>query len=170
MVAGAAADVAFQSLSNLDLCRVRAFGFHPLLAFLDRPEIAGGQGLAGLLGKGNAGSNTAADHVEVREMTLGALPEHARPRPGETSGPRLLARSDSAGTTHTFAPACREKRGRFSFGFPVASRIKDIVDVIPEQCWHPAIETDGLREGAWVTEATDTANPVAWLPSRLARG
>ncbi len=52
MVAGAAADVAFQSLSNLDLCRVRAFGFHPLLAFLDRPEIAGGQGLAGLLGQG----------------------------------------------------------------------------------------------------------------------
>jgi len=101
-------------------------------------------------------------------MTLGALPEHARPRPGETSGPRLLARSDSAGTTHTFAPACREKRGRFSFGFPVASRIKDIVDVIPEQCWHPAIETDGLREGAWVTEATDTANLVAWSPgSRL---
>jgi hypothetical protein len=33
--------------------------------FLDRPEIAGGEALAGLLRPGNAGSNTAADHVTV---------------------------------------------------------------------------------------------------------
>lgn len=37
----------------------RTFGFHPLLCFLDRPEIAGGEALAGLLRRGNAGSNTA---------------------------------------------------------------------------------------------------------------
>src|SRR5450755_3317230 len=35
------------------------FGFHPLLAFLDRPDIAAGEALAGLLRPGNAGSNTA---------------------------------------------------------------------------------------------------------------
>lgn len=35
----------------------KSFGHHPLLAFLDRPEIAGGEALAGLLRKGNAGSN-----------------------------------------------------------------------------------------------------------------
>lgn len=39
----------------------KSFGHHPLLAFLGRPEIAGGRALAGLLRKGNAGSNTAAD-------------------------------------------------------------------------------------------------------------
>jgi len=33
--------------------------------------------------------------------------------------------------------------GGFSFGFPVDFRIKDIVDVIPGQCWYPALETDG---------------------------
>ena len=33
----------------------RTFGFHPLLVFLDRPEIAGGEALAGKLRPGNAG-------------------------------------------------------------------------------------------------------------------
>ena len=43
----------------------KTFGHHPLLVFLDRPEIAGGEALAGLLRPGNAGSNTATDHVRV---------------------------------------------------------------------------------------------------------
>jgi hypothetical protein len=43
----------------------KTFGHHPLLVFLDRPEIAGGEALAGLLRPGNAGSNTAVDHVTV---------------------------------------------------------------------------------------------------------
>jgi hypothetical protein len=34
----------------------RTYGFHPLLAFLDRPEVSGGEALAGLLRPGNAGS------------------------------------------------------------------------------------------------------------------
>ena len=39
----------------------RGFGFHPLLAFLDATDEA----LAGILRPGNAGSKTAADHVEL---------------------------------------------------------------------------------------------------------
>lgn len=41
------------------------FGFHSLLVFLDRVDIAAGEALAGLLRPGNAGSNTAADHITV---------------------------------------------------------------------------------------------------------
>ena len=37
---------------------------------LDRPEVAGGEALAGLLRAGNAGSNTATDHVTVMTMAL----------------------------------------------------------------------------------------------------
>lgn len=37
----------------------KTYGHHPLLAFLDRPEIADAEALAGLLRNGNAGSNTA---------------------------------------------------------------------------------------------------------------
>ncbi len=52
----------------------KSFGHHPLLAFLDRPEIAGGEALAGLLRRGNAGSNTAADHITVLGQALASLP------------------------------------------------------------------------------------------------
>ena len=154
--------VAHSEKENAAATWKRTFGFHPLLAFLDRPEVAGGEALAGLLRAGNAGSNTATDHVTVLEMAIAALPEQARPRPGDPDSPRVLARSDSAGATHTFAAACREEGVGFSFGFPVDFRIKDIVDAIPETAWYPAIETDGMREGAWVAEVTDNVDLSAW--------
>ena len=57
----------------------KSFGHHPLLAFLDRPEIAGGEPLARLLRKGNAGSNTSADHITVLDQSLASLPPQWRP-------------------------------------------------------------------------------------------
>jgi DDE family transposase len=158
--------IAHSEKENAAATWKRTFGFHPLLCFLDRPDVAGGEALAGLLRPGNAGSNTAGDHVEVLEMALDALPEHARPRPGDadgSDGPRLLARSDSAGATHAFAAACRERGVGFSFGFPVDMRIQAIVDQVPRQCWTPAINTDGEpRDGAWVAEATEMIDLSAW--------
>jgi Transposase DDE domain group 1 len=118
--------------------------------------------LAGLLRPGNAGSNTAADHVKVLDMALAQVPDSARPRPGDPGSPRVLARSDSAGATHLFAEACRKRGVEFSFGFPVDERIQNIVDLIPDQCWHPAIEEDGLREGAGVAEATGMIDLSSW--------
>lgn len=141
----------------------RTFGYHPLLCFLDRPEVTGGEALAGLLRPGNAGSNTAADHITVLDRALASLPAGARPRPLDPDGPRLLARSDSAGATHAFAQACRERGVGFSFGFPVEARIQKVVDLIPEQCWAPAIDTDDeLRDGAWVTEVTSLIDLSGW--------
>ena len=159
--------IAHSEKENAAATWKRTFGFHPLLCFLDRPDVAGGEALAGLLRAGNAGSNTAADHVTVLEMALAALPEQARPRPGDPAGPRLLVRSDSAGATHGFAAACVERGVGFSFGFPVDARIQRIVDVIPDQCWHPALQTDrgdgnDLRDGAWVAEATGMINLTGW--------
>ena len=77
----------------------KSFGHHPLLAFLDRPEIAGGEALAGLLRKGNAGSNTAADHISVLEQALASLPPRWRPDPAADTGPGVVVRCDSAGAT-----------------------------------------------------------------------
>lgn len=51
----------------------RTYGFHPLLAFLDRPDVSGGEALGCLLRPGNAGSNTAADHIRVI-LSSSALP------------------------------------------------------------------------------------------------
>jgi hypothetical protein len=159
--------IAHSEKENAAATWKKTFGFHPLLCFLDRPDVAGGEALAGLLRKGNAGSNTAADHIRVLDQALAALPEQARPRPGDQpgqwEGPRLLARSDSAGATHAFAEACVQRGVGFSFGFPVDARVQRIVDAIPEECWHPAIQTDGaFRDGAWVAEATGMIDLSSW--------
>ncbi len=44
--------VAFSEKENAAATWKKTFGFHPLLAFADRPEVAGGEGLAGLLRAG----------------------------------------------------------------------------------------------------------------------
>jgi hypothetical protein len=44
----------------------RGFGFHPLRAFADHGNEGTGELLTVLLRPGNAGSNTAADHVDSR--------------------------------------------------------------------------------------------------------
>jgi len=155
--------IAHSEKQNAAATWKKTYGFHPLLAFLDRPEVAGGEALAGLLRPGNAGSNTADDHVKVLDMALESLPAHARPRPGDPASPRALARSDSAGATHAFAAACRNQGVEFSFGFPVDERVRAIVGLIPDECWHPAIEDgDELREGAWVAEATGMIDLSSW--------
>ena len=86
----------------------KTWGHHSLLVFLDRPDIAGGEALSGLLRPGNAGSNTAADHVTVLEQALKQLPAAYRPNPDDPAGQQVLVRSDSAGATHAFATACRD--------------------------------------------------------------
>jgi hypothetical protein len=67
----------------------------------------------------------------------------------------VVARSASAGATHAFAQACRDRGVLFSFGFPVDTRIQQIVDQVPDHCWKTAIESDGgIRDGAWVADVT----------------
>lgn len=65
----------------------RGFGYHPLLCFLDNT----GEALAGVLRPGNAGANTAADHIAVLEQTLAQIPDAHR------HGTDILIRTDSAG-------------------------------------------------------------------------
>ncbi len=109
-------------------------------------------------------------------MALASLPAQARPVKTESvdpatgevtvswTGPRLLARSDTAGATHQFATACVERGVEFSFGFPVDFRAQRIVDAIPDQCWHPALATgeEEFRDGAWVAEVTDCVDLTGW--------
>jgi len=49
-----------------------------------------------LLRAGNAGSNTAADHITTARLALARLPRRLR------RGHRTLIRTDSAGGTHEF--------------------------------------------------------------------
>lgn len=126
------------------------FGFNPLIATCGR-EV-----LAGVLRPGNAGANNAQDHLRVLELALEQLPESALD--GE-----ILARSDSAGTSHDFAGACRETRIRYSLGYPINSSVREQILALDEAAWMPAVNHDGeLRDGAWVTELTGLLDLSSW--------
>lgn len=141
----------------------KSFGFHPLLAYLDRPDVAGGEGLAGILRPGNAGSNTTADHVQILSMALAALPEYARPRPGAPTPPTVLVRTDSAGATYGFAGACREAGCGYSLGFAIDEPVREAILALPEKAWSPAYDIDGQpRDGAWVAELSGLLELGKW--------
>jgi hypothetical protein len=141
----------------------KTFGFHPLLVFLDRPEIAAGEALAGLLRSGNAGSNTTADHITVGQA-LQSLPAGYRPGPDNPQAPQILIRSDSAGATYGFAAACRTAGVGFSLGAVINAAVREAAEVLTTSGgWYPAIEAGGgIRDGAWVAEATDLIDLSAW--------
>jgi hypothetical protein len=141
----------------------KTFGFHPLLAYLDRPDVAGGEALAGILRPGKAGANTAADHIEVLTMALAALPKHARPSPDDPDAPQVMVRTDAAGATHAFAAAIRAAGCGFSLGFSITADVQAAVLAIPAAAWAPAYDLDGRpRKGAWVAEITGMLDLSKW--------
>ncbi len=144
----------------------KTFGFHPLLVFLDRADIAAGEALAGLLRAGNAGSNTTADHISVLGQALASLPAAYRPDPDNPDAPQVLIRSDSAGATYGFAAACRAAQVGVSLGAVIDSRVQNAVEILTDtDAWYPAIDTDGgIRDGAWVAEATNLVDLSQWPP------
>jgi len=76
---------------------VLLFGHHPLWSFCDHGPTGSGEPLSQLLRPGNAGSNTAEDHIAVIREALRQLPGH---RPALRPGRKILIRIDSAGATH----------------------------------------------------------------------
>jgi hypothetical protein len=124
----------------------RGFGFHPLLCSLDETDEI----LAGLLRPGNAGANHAGDHIRVLDAALEQLPPRAE------NDPPMLARADSAGATHDFLDALRERGVLFSVGFDLTEPVRDAVLAISPDAWVPAITQDGdPRDGAAVCELHD---------------
>jgi hypothetical protein len=137
----------------------RGFGFHPLCAFVDHGPAGTGELLHVMLRPGNAGSNTAADHITVTRKALAQLPEH---RPGVRPGRRVLIRTDAAGATHDFLNWLTERRLSYSVGFTLGD-IADVLASIPPTVWTPAYDADGkVRDGAWVAELTDLLDFTTW--------
>lgn len=129
----------------------RTYGHHPLMGFVDHGPGGTGEPVAALLRPGNAGSNTAADHITATRLSLAQLPKKYR------RGRRTLIRTDSAGGTHDFV-AWLAQRGRWpscSVGMTVGEQVHQNVRKVPASAWTPAVETDGeIRDGAWVAELT----------------
>ncbi|MFJ4950986.1 IS1380 family transposase [Streptomyces sp. NPDC088760] len=129
----------------------KTYGHHPLTAFVDHGPDGIGEPVATLLRQGNAGSNTAADHITTAQLALARLPKRYR------RGRQTLIRTDSAGGTHGFV-SWLAKRGRwlsYSVGMTATDAIHEHVLKIPSSGWTPTVETDGeTRDGAWVAELT----------------
>ena len=129
----------------------KTYGHHPLTAFVDHGPGGTGEPVAALLRPGNAGSNTAADHITTAQLALAQLPKKYR------RGRQTLIRTDSAGGTHDFV-SWLAQRGRwlsYSVGMTVTEAIHEHVLKVPASAWTAAIETNGeVRDGAWVAELT----------------
>jgi hypothetical protein len=141
----------------------KTFGFHPLLGYADHGEGGTGEQVAALLRKGNAGSNTAADHIDVLDEALTQLPE--RVRATDEKGKRaILVRTDAAGATQGFTARIAELGMQFSVGAYLHHfDIPTVLTRIPTTAWTPAYNTDGkLRDGAWVCEVTGLVDLAAW--------
>jgi hypothetical protein len=135
----------------------KGYGFHPLTVFADHGAEGNGEPLAIMLRPGNAGSNTAADHIEAVRLALAQLPEGSQRK--------VLVRADSGGGTHEFL-AWLTKRGRslqYSVGFTITGEIAQAIAKIPARARTPAYDSDGqVRDGAWVAEVTGLLDLTGW--------
>ena len=132
------------------------YGFHPLQAYLDETR----EGLGGLLRPGNAGSNTADDHVAVLDLALAQIPAEY------VEALEILVRADSAGATHGLIDYCRDANLRFSVGYELTEPVRAAILQIPADAWVTALDPDGsLRENGEVAEITDGVD-LSWWGAR----
>lgn len=132
----------------------RTFGYHPIGVWCDNTE----EFLAASLRPGNAGSNTASDHIDVLGQAIAQIPA-ARRRD-------LLIRSDGAGASHdllswvTDQNRVRGRRVEYSVGFSVTAPIRRAIAIAPEEAWGPALNQSGeIRDGAEVAGLTGILPP-----------
>jgi Transposase DDE domain group 1 len=135
----------------------KTYGHHPLTVFADHGPEGSGEPLAFMLRPGNAGSNTAADHIEATRLGLAQLPRRLRRR--------VLVRADSGGGTQDFL-AWLAKPGRrlaYSVGFTITEEVQQAILTLPDRVWEPAYDAGGqVRPGAWAAEVTGLLDLVNW--------
>jgi hypothetical protein len=102
---------------------------------------------------GRAGSNTAANHIEVLTEAIAQIPApHRR---------RMLITCDGAGSTHALVShisALNSKPGfqvYYSVGFDFDERVRAVIGTVPPTAWQPALDAHGNpRDDAQVAELT----------------
>jgi hypothetical protein len=115
----------------------KGFGHHPLLAYCDNTS----EPLAGKLRKGSAGSNTVADHLDVLEAAVTALPPAFRRR--------LMVTCDGAGASHGLISrldALASRPGHqlvYSVGWDLSERERTAITAVPERAWQIAVDHRG---------------------------
>ncbi|GAB3682281.1 IS1380 family transposase [Actinocorallia lasiicapitis] len=133
----------------------RTFGHHPLGAFIGHGPGGTGQAAVVTLRPGNAGSNTAADHITTARTALAQIPDHLRKH--------VLVRTDSGGGTREFLTWVTRRKLQYSIGFNLTDDICAAIGALPEQIWETAYDADRQpRPGAWVAELTGLLDLSSW--------
>jgi hypothetical protein len=135
----------------------KTFGFHPMTAWADHGADGNGEPLAIVLRAGNAGSNTAADHIEAARLALAQLPRHQRRK--------VLVRTDSGGGTHGFLTwlTAPSRRLHYSIGMTITEDMQGAILKVPATAWTPAYDGGGqVRDGAWVADITGLLDLSSW--------
>ena len=135
----------------------KGFGYHPLGVWCENTQ----ESLALMLRPGNAGSNTAADHIEVLTAAIAQVPPpHRR---------KLLIRADGAGASHellhwiTVQDAKRGRSVEYSVGYALTDKVRDAIAKVPKTAWKPALTADGEpRENGDVVEITGMLDLTTW--------
>jgi hypothetical protein len=131
----------------------KTFGHHPLITFVDHGQAGSKEPVAAPLRPGNAGSNTATDHITTTRLALAQLPKRLR------RARRTLIRTNSAGGTHAFLDWL-SRPGRwlsYSVGMTITDAIHQAVLQIPKKAWTPAYDAEGTeRPGAWGSRRSPT--------------
>ena len=121
----------------------KTFGLLPLAAFADHGASAAGEALAIMLRPGNAGSNTASEHIDVTRLALAQLPRRL-PR-------KVLIRTDSGGGTRDFLAWLTGpgRRLHYSNGMTITEDMHQAILTLPDRIWEPAYDAGGqVRQGA----------------------
>jgi hypothetical protein len=129
------------------------YGLFPLLGYLDETREA----LSAILRPGNAGANTAVDHMLVLELAVEQIPAAQR----DTI--EILVRTDSAGATHALLDYCVEENLRFSVGYELTEPVRNAILKLPADAWIPALNPDGgERDNGEVAEITHLVELSGW--------
>jgi hypothetical protein len=129
-------------------------------AWVDHGQGGTGEPAAMLLRPGNAGSNTAADHITVTKLALRQLPGL---RTGTRPGRKVLIRADGGGCSREFLTWLHSQRLSYSIGWRLTPDMVDQIRKIPDTAWTAAINTDRTpRDGAWVADATGMLTLTGW--------
>lgn len=130
----------------------------PFIASVDYGAGNGtGEVLAAVMRPGNAGANSAEDHIKVFTQALGQLPDDFYNEHGELIGEKVLVRTDSAGASRKFLHHLAALGVQFTVSYPVPVTKAHMVGWINDkQHWQPALDQNGKeRTDAWVINATE---------------
>lgn len=138
------------------------FGLHPIVVTVANT----GEVLAVLLRKGNAGSNTVADHITVLGEAIAQIPARYRKK--------IIFRADGAGATKDLLAWIKAEAARngytwhYSVGFDVTENVRTTITKVPADVWAPALTAEGtVRTGAHVAELTGILDLADGWPATM---